>query len=151
MVCYNLLSQTNNYSLFDIFTRYDVLFPLWNCSAIIILQPYKLRKVNVYHALVLLYLAASCFSVTAFDLATIKAQWSINTMMFIVLLFAVLPTLIVVVYIVCCAVHKCYKEGKQCFSQKCKELRRFMQASTNMQRHENNPLHSATIRSYQAV
>lgn len=121
---------------------------------IITLQPYKLRKINAYHASVLLYLAATCFSVTAFDLATIKAQWSINAMMFIILTFAVLPTLIVVVYMVSRAIHKCYKEGKQCFSQKCKELRIFMQASKfniNMHCHENDPLHPATIRSYQAV
>ena len=122
---------------------------------IIALQPYKLRKINTYHASVVLYVAATCFSVTAFDQATIKAHWIINTMMFIVLTLAILPTLIVVVYIVCFVTHKCYKaKGKPWISQKCKELRRFTQTSKfniNVQCQENNPLHSATVRSYQAV
>ena len=58
-----------------------------------------------------LYLATICFSVAAFDLGTIKAHW------IIILMPAVIPTLIVIVYIAHHLIHKCLKEGKQCLSQ----------------------------------
>ena len=109
---------------------------------VIVLKPYKLRKINAYHASLLLYLAASCFSISAVDQANIEAQWIITQMRVVILILALLPIMVVIVYVAYHALCKCYKAT----SQNC---RMPMLVSNNTQ--EKITLPSTTLRSYQAV
>ena len=115
---------------------------MFSAILMIVLKPYKLRKINAYHASVLLYLAASCFSISALDLAIIKAKWISNEIKIGILTLALLPTLVVMVYVAYCALRKCYKAAKN-------KLKMSMLVSNNTQEKMN--LLSPTLRGYQAI
>ena len=114
----------------------------------VILKPYSSRRVNTYHTTLLLYLAIICFSITIFRQALSEDRWIINFSLTSILLLALLPNLVITLYIAYyCIVHCCFKScpraGKVLSQQRRKKL------GINME--EEKPLVSSIANNYHSV
>ena len=86
MICYNLAGMSM----------------LFMGSLILLLQPYKSVRVNVYHAVLLTGIAISCFSATSAYQATAKDHWIAIMAVGIVILIGIVPTLASIALLVYC-------------------------------------------------
>ena len=73
---------------------------------VIILRPFKSRKVNIYHTLLPFIMATGCFSITLINQVLITAMWMIKLSALLVGFFFMLPILTVILY----AVYRCYRK-----------------------------------------
>ena len=83
----------------------------------IILQPYKSRKVNTYHSMLIFIGALTCLFATVASQATVKAHWIYDMALYSIALICLLPTLIAIVYTTYCIFYPCFKKYWQAFSQ----------------------------------
>ena len=120
-------------------------------TLLVILKPYRSRKVNTYHTMIIIYLAITTFTISIFHQATIGDYWIVNFSMGSILLLVFLPTLVITVYVVYyCIVHCCFKScqraGKVLSQQRRK---RFRNLANNTE--EENPLGSSITKSYHSI
>ena len=83
----------------------------------IILQPYKSRKVNTYHSMLIFIGALTCLFATVASQKTVKAHWIYDMALYSIALICLLPTLIAIVYTTYCIFYPCFKKYWQAFSQ----------------------------------
>ena len=74
---------------------------------IIILQPFKLSKVNTYHTLLPFFMAIWCFFITTVDHAESKAHWMIRFLMPLIGIIYMSPILALMAYTVCKCCCRC--------------------------------------------
>ena len=84
---------------------------------IIVLQPYKSRKMNTYHSVLIFILALASLFVTVASQQAVKAHWIFNMAIYFAALVSFSPTLIAVVHATYCIFYPCFKKYWQHFFQ----------------------------------
>ena len=121
-------------------------------ALLIVVQPYKSTKVNTYHTILVLYVAVSCLSITALNVAIIKAHRFVEAVIAFIGVSFILPTLVAMAYVTSCISYRCYKVCHgiwKMLSVKHQEFDSLMQVSES--KHEEDYLHSKAFNNYQAV
>ena len=73
----------------------------------ILLQPFKSSKVNTYHTVLPFIMAIGCFCITLIGQIESKAQWMIETVGFLVIIFYMSPIVAMIVYIAYRSYRRC--------------------------------------------
>ena len=118
----------------------------------ILLQPYKSRKVNTYHTILPLIMAVACLSVTILDQAETKARWIIQKELPFIVIFCLSPTLVAIAYVTYYISYRCSKKCRvvwPMFHLKKKILRN-LNLMTERNNEEKHQL-STTYKNYQAI
>ena len=116
----------------------------------IMLQPYKSRKLNTYHTILPFIISLSCLSCTTLDQAEVKARWMIGTAAIFTGMMAIFPTLVAGVYVVYCIIYRCYKKYQpdlEIISQKNNNKLRLV----TEEKHEEKSLCSTPHKQYHAI
>ena len=74
----------------------------------IIFQPYKLKKLNIYHTLLPFFMAAASLSIMFLDEAEIKARWFIKPAVSLIAIFYTSPILVAMAYFTYCMSYRCH-------------------------------------------
>ena len=118
----------------------------------ILLQPYKSRKVNTYHTILPLIMAVACLSVTILDQAETKARWIIQKELPFIVIFCLSPTLVAIAFVTYYISYRCSKKCRgvwPMFHLKKKILRN-LNLMTERNNEEKHQL-STTYKNYQAI
>ena len=94
----------------------------------ILLQPYKLKKLNIYHSILPLIMAVVTLSITVLNEIEIKARWFIEIEAISISIFYSLPAPVAMAYVAYCTSYRCRKKCQSAkvrlmIHKKYKELR----------------------------
>ena len=83
----------------------------------ILLQPYKLKKLNIYHSILPLIMAVVALSITVLSELETKARWNIEIDSEIILIgiFYSLPALVAMAYVAYCTSYRCHKKCQSAY------------------------------------
>ena len=116
-------------------------------TLLVILKPYRSRKVNTYHTVITLYLAITTLTISTFPQAKIGDYWMAK-LITVSYLLTLLPILVITVYVVYyCAVHCCFKSCPQ--AGKVLSQQRRKKFGINME--EEKPLVSSIANNYHSI
>ena len=86
------------------------LFLIFLGVLMIILQPYKSEKLNIYHTTPLFIMAVACLSITVLNVAEIKAPCFIKTEIMLIGILFMSPTLVAMAYVTYRLTYRCRKK-----------------------------------------
>ena len=75
----------------------------------ILLQPFKSSKVDIYHTIIVLSVAVACCSVTMLNLAEVYDRHTLSLPAAIILLFSITPTAVATAYVGYFIAKRCFR------------------------------------------
>ena len=109
----------------------------------VLIQPYKSGKANVYHTILLLIMAVYCYLITLLDEAEIKAHWMIRYVVLVTEFSFMAPIFVMAAYISYCVAYRLHK--------KCQEVCLIHRQRNYEQQNMANEEISENCKNYQTI